>query len=198
MNTSLKREHHLLLKRGPRRHDLDAAGKCMAVFRTPPTRFLGLMTVVLALAAGASSCRKGTPTTNANPLDRAYDTEPDWNDPQHLIPLNYQQSVGKQVFYTDCVWCHADSTPAGPSNRSNLSPTPALMNDGATLNPLSDEYLENIIALGGSAVGKSAMMPPWGRALSLDDIHAVVAYIRAIAQPPYKPPARPASQYLVK
>jgi hypothetical protein len=31
------------------------------------------------------------------------------------------------------VWCHADSTPAGPSNRSNVTPNPALFNDGSLL-----------------------------------------------------------------
>jgi hypothetical protein len=78
---------------------------------------------------------------------------------------------------------------------SNLNPTQALANDGATLNALSDEYLQNIITLGGSAMSKSAMMSPWGRTLKQDDIRAVIAFMRAIAQPPYHPPARPASQY---
>jgi cytochrome c5 len=158
------------------------------------TKTLGLVLVICAVLA---ACRK-EPAATSDRLDQAYDTEPDWNDPQHLIPLNYQQAQGKRVFYEACVWCHADSTPAGPSNRSNLNPTPALMNDGSVLNPMSDEYLRNIIELGGSAVGKSGLMPPWGKTLASGDIRAVIAYMRAIAQPPYQPPARPASQYLVK
>ena len=100
----------------------------------------------------------------------AYDSEADWNDPQHVIPLNYQQAQGKRIFYAQCVWCHADSTPAGPSNRSNLKPMPALMNDGAALNGESDEYLRNIITLGGSALSKSAMMPPYGKMLTQEEI----------------------------
>jgi mono/diheme cytochrome c family protein len=140
-------------------------------------------------------CRKQSPATAPDPLLKAYDAEADWNDPQHLIPLNYQQAQGQRLFYVYCVWCHADSTPAGPSNRSNVTPTPALMNDGATINRESDEYLRNIITLGGSALGKSAMMPPYGRTLSQDQIRALIDYTRAIAQPPYQPPARPTSQY---
>ncbi len=187
------------LRKEPRLRCRDAreAGVRKPPFSASPAGILILATF-LALSAAVSSCRKGPASKAKSPPDRAYDTEPDWNDPQRLVPLNYQQAVGKQVFYTDCVWCHADSTPAGPSNRSNLNPQPALMNDGKVLNPLSDQYVENIIALGGSAVGKSAMMPPWGRALSQDQIHAVIAFIRAIAQPPYKPPAQTASQYQVK
>ncbi|HXU08289.1 MAG TPA: cytochrome c, partial [Blastocatellia bacterium] len=97
-----------------------------------------------------------------------------------------------------CVWCHAEATPAGPSNRSNVTPTPPLFNDGETLNPLTDEFLRNTITLGGSAMGKSTMMPPWGQTLSQDEIRSVIAYVRAVAQPPYQPAARPASQYPVK
>jgi mono/diheme cytochrome c family protein len=127
-------------------------------------------------------------------LRHAYDAEPDWNDQQHLIPLNYQQAKGKRLFYQYCVWCHADSTPAGPSNRSNLNPVPVLMNDGAPLNGQSDESLQKIITLGGSAVGKSAMMPPFGRTLTPGEIQALIAFARAIAQPAYHSPVLPRSK----
>ena len=154
--------------------------------------------LALALTALATSCQQKTIAAKPDPLSRAYDVESDWNDPQRQIPLNYQQAQGKRVFYTYCVWCHADSSPAGPSNRSNLTPTPPLANDGATFNPLSDEFVRNTITLGGSAMGKSAMMPPWGRTLKPDEVQAVIAFLRAIAQPSYQPPARPAPQYSVK
>lgn len=147
--------------------------------------------VLIVILSGLSACGRKGSSVSADPLLNAYDVEPDWNDPQRIIPLNYQQAQGKRLFYEQCVWCHADSTPAGPSNRNNLNPAPALMNDGNALNILSDEYMQNIIALGGSAVGKSAMMPPWGRALTQEEIRAIIAYARAIAQPPYQPPARP-------
>jgi mono/diheme cytochrome c family protein len=143
-------------------------------------------------------CRRPSVVQEANPLDSAYGSEPDWNDPQHLIPLDYQQVQGQRVFYGYCVWCHADSTPAGPSNRANLTPSPALANDGAALNELGNQYLQNIITLGGSALSKSAMMPPWGKTLNQEDIHAVIAFMRAIAQPPYHPAAQPKSQYSEK
>ena len=127
-----------------------------------------------------------------------YDTEVDWNDNNRLIPLGYQESQGKRVFYQYCVWCHADATPAGPSNRSNVTPTPPLMNDGEKLNGESSEYLQNIITLGGSALGKSAMMPPYGKTLSADEITSVIAFTRAIAKPAYQKPGRPGSQYAGK
>ena len=154
--------------------------------------------LLTGIFVGLLSCSKKNETVTTSPALKAYDVEPDWNDPTHLIPLNYQQAQGKRVFYSTCVWCHADSTPAGPSNRSNLNPNPPLFNDGTTRNALSDEVMQNTITLGGGAMGKSAMMPPWGRTLSQDDIRAVIAFERAIAQPPYKPTARPGPQYGIK
>lgn len=154
--------------------------------------------LVLMTVAGVSGCRKHADAAKADPLLAAYDTEADWTDSQKIILLGYQQANGKGIFYQHCVWCHADATPAGPSNRSNLTPVPPLLNDGAILNAESDEYMQNIITLGGSAMGKSAMMPPYGRMLSSEEVRSVIAFTRAIAQPPYQPSGRPGSQYSTK
>lgn len=156
--------------------------------------------VVVSLLAGfLAGCKtKGRATFDANPLREAYDSEADWSDPQRVISLSYDQAQGKRIFYTQCVWCHADSTPAGPSNRSNLKPVPPLMNDGTVLNGQADDYLENIIALGGGALSKSAMMPPYGQTLTPQEIQQVIAYTRAIAQPAYQAPARPQLKYSVR
>ena len=56
-----------------------------------------------------------------------------------------------------------------------------------------DEYMQNIVTLGGTAMGKSAMMPPYGRMLSAEEIRSVISFTRAMAQPPYQPPARAGS-----
>ena len=154
----------------------------------------------LACLGGAvfvTSCSKNS-SPAPDSLRAAYGSEADWSDSQRLIPLNYEQAQGKRIFYEQCVWCHADSTPAGPSNRSNLNPMPVLMNDGATLNGESDDYLRNVVTLGGQAMSKSAMMPPYGQVLTQPEIQDVIAYTRVIAQPAYQPPARPSSQYVPK
>ena len=115
----------------------------------------------------------------------SYGTESDWNNPDRILSLDYNQDQGKRVFYQQCVWCHADTTPAGPSNRSNVTPDPPLMNDGNLLNKETDASLRKIITLGGGAVGKSAMMPPYGSTLSNEEIDDVIAYMRVIAVPEY-------------
>jgi mono/diheme cytochrome c family protein len=149
---------------------------------------------LLMTLAGEFGCRKPAETLKADPLLAAYDTEADWTDAKHEISLSYQQAQGKRIFYQQCVWCHADATPAGPSNRSNLTPVPPLLNDGATLNAETDEYIQNIVTLGGTAMGKSAMMPPYGHMLSAEEIRSVIAFARVMAQPPYQRPARGGSQ----
>lgn len=158
--------------------------------------------VLLLFCAGSlllfSSCRRQQAAAKPDPLMNAYDVQHDWNSPERLIPLDYQEAEGKRIVYEKCVWCHADSTPAGPSNRSNLSPMPPVLNDGKVLNSVSDPSLLNIIALGGSAVGKSAMMPPWGKTLNQGDIRALVVFMRTIASPSYQAPGGTQPQYLVR
>jgi mono/diheme cytochrome c family protein len=156
------------------------------------------LVVAVLWVLAVSGCKKGVTAINPEVAFGAYDSEPDWTDSAKVVTLGYQESQGKRVFYQYCVWCHADATPAGPSNRSNLTPMPPLMNDGEKLNGESDEYLQNIITLGGSALGKSAMMPPYGRTLGAGEITAVIAFTRAIAQPAYQKPGRAGSQYTGK
>lgn len=156
-----------------------------------------LLTSVLCVLA-LSGCKKSAAAVNPDTAFGVYDTEADWNDSAKIVNLGYQEAQGKRVFYLYCVWCHADASPAGPSNRSNVTPTPPLMNDGDKLNGESDEFMQNIITLGGSALGKSAMMPPYGKTLSPEEIKAVIAFTRAIAQPAYQKPGRPGSQYTTK
>ena len=155
---------------------------------------MGVVPFVLA----TSGCKRQISVINPDVAFGAYDTEPDWNDPAKQVKLGYRESQGKRVFYVYCVWCHADATPAGPSNRSNLTPVPPVMNDGDKLNGESDEYLQNIITLGGSALGKSAMMPPYGKTLSAEEIKDVIAFARSIAQPTYQKPGRPGLPYTSK
>ena len=159
---------------------------------------IGLIVGSVSCVLAISGCRRSAAAISPEAAFGAYDTEPDWNDSTKLVNLGYHESQGKRVFYQYCVWCHADATPAGPSNRSNLTPTPPLLNDGEKLNLETDEFMQNIITLGGSALGKSAMMPPYGKTLSTQEITAVIAFARAISQLPYEKNARPQSPNATK
>jgi cytochrome c len=157
-----------------------------------------ILALPLGLIGNLYACRKTGAPPVADSSISAYAVEQDPNDSQHSIPLLYEQAEGKRVFYDKCIWCHADATPAGPSNRTNLTPQPPLLNDGNIMNSVNDGFIRNIVTLGGGALGKSPMMPPWGNTLSEEEIRDIAAYIRAVAQPPYHAPAHAGSDYGVK
>lgn len=105
------------------------------------------------------------------------------------IALGYQQNLGAQLNTQYCQRCHdPESTPERVSNYDNLSVQPHAFNNGATNNRLSDSDLVAIITHGGPALNKSPEMPPYGYTLSKSDIQALIAYIRAISDPPYRAP----------
>ncbi len=103
------------------------------------------------------------------------------------IALGYQQTLGAQLNAQYCIRCHdPESTPQRVSNIDNLSVKPHPFTEGDTLNKMSDADLVAIITHGGPALNKSPEMPPWGYTLSKSDIAGLVAYIRAVTDPPYQ------------
>ena len=101
--------------------------------------------------------------------------------------LGYEQRVGKEVNDKYCVRCHDnESTAQRVSNFDNLTPAPHNFSDGTFLNNLKDADLIGITARGGPALGKAASMPPFAGTLDDKQIRAVIAYMRAVADPPYQ------------
>jgi mono/diheme cytochrome c family protein len=104
------------------------------------------------------------------------------------IALDYQQTLGQELNEKYCSRCHnPESSAERVSNHDNLSVPTHSFSDGATLNRIGRANLIAIIAHGGAALGKSPEMPPYSPTLSASDIEALAAYIRAIADPPYRP-----------
>jgi len=103
------------------------------------------------------------------------------------IALGYQQTLGRRLNDQYCDRCHnPESTAERVSNYDNLEVKPHPFTEGDTLNKLSDADLTAIITNGGPALQKSALMPAWGNTLSKSDVQALIAYIRAVADPPSK------------
>jgi mono/diheme cytochrome c family protein len=99
--------------------------------------------------------------------------------------LGYQQTLGKLINDQYCDRCHnAESTVERVSNYDNLEIKPHPFSEGETLNKMSDADLTAIITHGGPALNKSALMPAWGNTLSKSEIQALIAYIRAVSDPP--------------
>jgi len=101
------------------------------------------------------------------------------------IALGYQQTLGSRLNAQYCERCHnPESTVERVSNYDNLEIKPHPFSEGDTYNAISDADLAAAIAHGGPALGKSALMPAWGNTLSKSDIQALIAYIRAVSDPP--------------
>ena len=104
------------------------------------------------------------------------------------IALGYQEMLGSRISEIHCIRCHdPESTPERVSNHDNLDPPPHAFTDGAALNAISGDNLVAIITHGGAALNKSAAMPPYGNTLNKTEIDALAAYLRAVADPPYRP-----------
>jgi mono/diheme cytochrome c family protein len=103
------------------------------------------------------------------------------------IALGYQQQQGRVLNDRYCARCHdPESTPERVSNHDNLTAKPHAFIEGAVLNAMTDADLAAIIRYGGPAVNKSPEMPPYGYTLNKAEIDALIAYIRAVADPPYR------------
>jgi len=104
------------------------------------------------------------------------------------ITLGYQEMLGEKLNEIHCIRCHdSESTPERVSNRDNLSTKLHSFTEGGALNAISDADLIAIISHGGAALNQSAEMPPYGNTLTKVEIDAVVAFVRAAADPPYRP-----------
>ena len=104
------------------------------------------------------------------------------------VALGYQETLGRMLSETHCVRCHEnESTAERVSNHDNLSAAPHSLSDGSVVNKMTDANLAAIIGHGGTALGKSPEMPPYAGTLNKAEIDALIALIRAIADPPYRP-----------
>jgi len=96
--------------------------------------------------------------------------------------------AGKAKYDSLCGGCHGTSGKGDGPAAAALKPKPQDHTNGKYMNGLTDKALFDITKGGGVGVKKSPLMPAWGNTLKDDDIWNLVAYIRSLAQPPYKSP----------
>ena len=89
---------------------------------------------------------------------------------------------GKTIYTNSCASCHGPAGKGDGAAAAALTPKPANLTDKAAMSKLNDAALTNVIAKGGSAVGKSPLMPPFNGQLKDQDIKDVIAYIRSLAK----------------
>jgi cytochrome c oxidase cbb3-type subunit 3 len=117
-------------------------------------RLLGLSffsLLLMATFAGANDTRKSIRSALAKPVVR-----------------------GGIVFKSYCVLCHGEQGD-GRSRAGRLYRDMHLR-----IRPASASRYEKVIRGGGTAIGQSAFMPPWGDELSDEQINDVIAYLSVI------------------
>lgn len=92
------------------------------------------------------------------------------------------------LYSLNCASCHGPRGGGDGPLSAGLVPKPAKHADGSYMNALSNEHLFKVVKEGGAAVGKSAMMAPWGASMSDEEIHGLVSFLRSLADPPYAGP----------
>jgi mono/diheme cytochrome c family protein len=159
--------------------ELHTAGGAMATPDSGLTGADGQLTsnVTLGGSAGRYQIVATTRDKSGKPVELRLDE----------VALGYQQQQGRVLNDQYCARCHdSESTPERVSNHDNLTAKPHGFTEGATLNAMSDADLAAIIGFGGPALNKSPEMPPYGSTLKKADVDALIAYIRAVADPPYR------------
>jgi len=121
-----------------------------------------LATVVLISAAGCAR-RPAAPAVPAAPAEPSY-----------------EMRLGRDVYRHYCQTCHGETGAGDGFNAFNLDPRPRDFSDPAFQKKKSDAELADAIRRGGSGVGLSPLMPPWGRTLSTQQIDQAVLYVRSL------------------
>ena len=113
--------------------------------------------------------------------------------PLFAQPYDRDVKTGAALYVKNCAVCHGASGAGDGSSAAGFSTKPADLTDGRIMNSLPDGFLANVVRHGGPAEGLAPTMPAFARFLSETQIRQVVAYLRSIAQPPFRgEQARPA------
>ncbi len=140
-----------------------------------------LFLVVQCTVSGESSSgeeSRDTTETNAETITFAQLAQAPYAD-LHLTRLEYK---GKVIYDHYCAVCHGENGDGNGFNAFNLESSfqvkPFDFTDSTAMAGLSEEEMKQAIRYGGTAVGKSPYMPPWGYTLREDEIRALIAYLR--------------------
>ncbi len=91
------------------------------------------------------------------------------------------RSRGREVFAHYCAICHGPEGKGDGFNSTNLAVPPRDFSAPEFWRQAKDERILLVVSNGGEAIGKSVLMPRWGRTLTVRQIHDVVAFLHTFA-----------------
>lgn len=104
---------------------------------------------------------------------------------QPADPLADARARGSKIFGHYCQMCHGTEGQGDGPNSTFLETSPRDFTDREFWQKrTSQERTHDVIRQGGAYIGKSMLMPPWGKTLSEQEIRDVAIFIRACATEP--------------
>lgn len=83
------------------------------------------------------------------------------------------------MFQQRCAQCHGNAADGRGPLAARFDPRPSNL----VASTRTEDYMAQIITLGGGAMGRSAAMPEWGLELSGQDVLALVEYLATLKRP---------------
>lgn len=96
-----------------------------------------------------------------------------------LIDSAFAETADKN-YKLYCSQCHGVKGNGAGINKSDMQVAPRNHTNTAEMAKLKDSDIFNAIAQGGTAVGKSTLMPPWNGLMNDTEIKEMVAYLREL------------------
>jgi mono/diheme cytochrome c family protein len=107
--------------------------------------------------------------------------------PAAALTADRDVTAGRALYARSCAPCHGDTAKGDGASAAAFATKPADLTDGRLLNRLPDEFLVRIIMDGGPAMGLAPTMPPFRGNLNEGQARQIVAFLRTLAQPAFRP-----------
>lgn len=102
-------------------------------------------------------------------------------------PAAYDVEAGRVLYERSCAVCHGPGGRGDGPSAAGFATKPADLADGRLMNRLPDEFLLSVILDGGPAEGLAPTMPPFRGFFGEAQGRQIIAYVRTLAQPPFRP-----------
>ena len=96
-------------------------------------------------------------------------------------------AAGKALYARNCATCHGPAAKGDGASAAGFATKPADLTDGRLMNQLPDAFLVTVIMDGGPAMGLAPTMPPFRGNLNDGQAGQIVAFLRTLAQPAFRP-----------
>ena len=93
---------------------------------------------------------------------------------------NLFAEAARENYKLYCAQCHGVKGNGAGINKADMSVAPRNHTSSVEMSRLKDSDIYDAISQGGTAVGKSNLMPPWNGVMTDTEIKEMVAYLREL------------------